>query len=161
MHRQLNIFLLYILNNKREFTFNPFLGLDMRQPSWTLIGTFRIEEVLEHCIDPLRGKQLWRKKQFRPEVEKEYMGHKVKMFSWRYWLFKNKGVKCVLCGETGTYFNLEIPVGSERPHFNLYSAKGVLITKDHIVSKNKGGRDSLNNLQVMCDPCNHLKGNMK
>ena len=47
-------------------------------------------------------------------------------------------------------------------HFNLYAldADGneVLMTKDHIVPKSKGGEDKGINYQTMCYPCNYVKG---
>lgn len=48
-------------------------------------------------------------------------------------------------------------------HFNLYAnaPKGgtVLMTKDHIVPRSKGGRDCMANYQPMCVKCNNKKGN--
>ena len=35
----------------------------------------------------------------------------------------------------------------------------VLITKDHIIPKSKGGKDKLDNYQTMCVRCNKRKGN--
>lgn len=47
-------------------------------------------------------------------------------------------------------------------HFNLYALKEngheVLMTKDHIIPKCKGGGLSLSNLQTMCHKCNQKKG---
>jgi 5-methylcytosine-specific restriction endonuclease McrA len=53
--------------------------------------------------------------------------------------------------------------GSKIPsaHFNLYAeedGKFRLMTKDHIIPKSKGGANHLDNLQTMCDRCNHRKG---
>jgi len=96
-------------------------------------------------------------------AEREYLGKPVKMYSLRYQLFKTKGVKCVGCGIEGVFFGLEQHCrGPHRPHFNLYAidddGNEVLMTKDHIIPKSKGGKDFLGNLQPMCSRCNARKG---
>ena len=56
---------------------------------------------------------------------------------------------------------LDINHGDQSPHFNLYAeenARLVLMTKDHILAKSKGGTDELANYQTMCSTCNNLKG---
>lgn len=80
--------------------------------------------------------------------------------SQRLELFFKKGFKCVHCGIEGAYFSAEKALhGNDRnPHLNLYSAEGILITKDHIVAKSKGGKNRLSNYQTMCAPCNLKKG---
>lgn len=92
----------------------------------------------------------------------EYLGHFVNMASQRYRLFKNKGVKCAHCGLAGKFFGLERHTKWERPHFNLYaldkSGNEVMMTKDHIVPKSKGGKDRQSNYQVLCCLCNVKKG---
>lgn len=70
-----------------------------------------------------------------------------------------KSMTCVCCGLTGEVFCLES--FGQGPHFNLYAVKDgkrILITKDHIVPKSAGGKNTLDNFQTMCFPCNHLKG---
>ena len=46
---------------------------------------------------------------------------------------------------------------------NLYAidenGKEVLMTKDHILPKSKGGKDEIDNYQTMCIRCNEAKGN--
>ena len=47
-----------------------------------------------------------------------------------------------------------------RPHFNLYAELDgyiVLMTKDHIVPRSKGGKNMLENYQTMCCLCNSAK----
>jgi 5-methylcytosine-specific restriction endonuclease McrA len=57
---------------------------------------------------------------------------------------------------------LELNPGDDVPHFNLYGEEHgrlVLMTKDHILARSKGGEDILENYQTMCCVCNNLKGN--
>ena len=68
---------------------------------------------------------------------------------------------CISCGIEGQYFVMEQDEGSN-PHFNLYALKDgkeVLMTKDHVIPKSKGGKDLMSNYQVMCLQCNQEKGN--
>jgi 5-methylcytosine-specific restriction endonuclease McrA len=99
-------------------------------------------------------------------------GEMVKTGSDRYKLFA-KNRYCVTCGTEGLYYAMERtvkrrPDGTVTPmsqgfHFNLYgkNADGeeVMITKDHIVPKSKGGPNRLDNYQTMCFICNVEKGN--
>lgn len=76
-----------------------------------------------------------------------------------------KSLSCILCGIKGEYFLLQRLKGSnETPHLNLYAVNSegerVLMTKDHLVPKSKGGKDTLDNLNTMCFPCNVLKGSL-
>lgn len=94
---------------------------------------------------------------------KQYSGENVSMTSLRYKTFKFKGTKCVVCGIEGTKFFLERQRKDNKYHFNLYgytpSGTEVMLTKDHILPKSKGGRDRLENMQTMCCYCNFKKGN--
>lgn len=89
----------------------------------------------------------------------------VKMTSLRYQTFQ-KSLKCVVCGIQGTVMRLEVPYFSQcPPHFNLYAVvddrwgpQYVLMTKDHIVPKSKGGPEHISNMQTMCTNCNQAKG---
>lgn len=119
----------------------------------------------------------------------------VKLSSHRYEMFYKKGISCVVCGITGSFFGLERHVNktiykqfktlpfddfiqwemqyrkslrksSEHGfwmntyHWNLYALKEgeeVLMTKDHIIPKSKGGRNHLSNYQPMCQKCNQEK----
>jgi 5-methylcytosine-specific restriction endonuclease McrA len=95
-----------------------------------------------------------------------FNGCKIKTTSLRYKLFKQKGTRCVSCGLVGSFFALERDkLASEDVgwHLNLYAVdkdgSEVLMTKDHIFPKSRGGKDTLENLQTMCTVCNFKKGN--
>lgn len=130
---------------------------------------FKIEEILPFVILSEEGRIVGRKNPKHPKnlpgAQKMYADHPVWMTSLRYQLFVKKGLKCVGCGLTGSFFALETSppnrVG-KNPHFNLYATDDqgdeVLMTKDHITPIALGGEDSLENLQTMCFTCNRLKG---
>lgn len=116
---------------------------------------FSIQEVLSQ-ITPLNSKQ-------KVLFEDTF----VKMNSERYHLF-SKSLTCVCCGLEGQFFGLETIVDKKGNfiqgtfHFNLYAIDNdgneVLMTKDHIIPRSKGGADHLDNYQTMCSPCNSKKG---
>ena len=98
-------------------------------------------------------------------AENEFMsfvGAKVKMHSARFEVFKRSS-KCSECGLEGTFLAVERHISkkgkvcSENYHLNLYAVKDdveVLMTKDHIIPKAKGGKDEQTNYQTMCTTCN-------
>lgn len=84
----------------------------------------------------------------------------VRMNSDRYFVFKDNP-RCVSCGLEGTKMILDMNPGDHSPHFNLYAEEDgryVLMTKDHVLAKARGGTDELANYQTMCCTCNNLKG---
>lgn len=98
------------------------------------------------------------------DYKHDFMGggktYTVRMNSDRYHVFKANH-KCVSCGLEGTQMILDMNPGDSSPHFNMYAEENgrlVLMTKDHILAKSKGGTDSLENYQTMCATCNNLKG---
>ncbi len=114
------------------------------------VGTVSIDEVLSFLPKDTGSKY------------QEYFGFQVKMTSQRYALFAKKGVVCVNCGLEGKHFHLERNYGAAaRYHFNLYgvneNGEEIMITKDHIVPRSKGGKDTLDNYQPMCIICNAKK----
>ena len=92
----------------------------------------------------------------------DFNGDLIKMNSQRYHLFKHKGCKCK-CGLIGSFFAKEKHESSEIWHFNLYgydsSGNEVLMTKDHIIPKSKGGSNHISNYEPMCTICNEEKSN--
>lgn len=97
-------------------------------------------------------------------VSRVYDGFDVWMDSLRYRVFL-QGQQCPVCGIKGTVFILQRDTRaqeSNRAHFNLFARAEdgtlVLMTKDHIHPKSKGGKDTLSNLRTMCFPCNQMKG---
>lgn len=107
-------------------------------------------------------------------IELETVNHgafMVKSSSYRLELFR-QNPKCVSCHRVGHLWLLEAHHDFERPHLNLYhvgepteewknlSKDGlVMMTKDHIVPRSKGGPTNWGNLQTMCTICNGKKGN--
>ena len=85
----------------------------------------------------------------------------VKLTSQRYLSFLINGIKCVHCGKECSYMALERFYDQDIYHLNAYaksdSGKEVLMTKDHIVPKSRGGRNCINNYQTMCVNCNTKK----
>ncbi len=126
---------------------------DKDDPAMIVLGTFSADEVLSHLLTGKGSKKTYK------IGKKEYS---VKMNSDRYKVFK-KNPSCVCCGLTATKARLEMTRGTPTPHFNLYGvdAEGTLIlmTKDHIIPKSKGGKNSMDNYVTMCRTCNTLKAN--
>jgi len=90
--------------------------------------------------------------------------YSVKMNKRQYRLFDSNST-CVSCGIKGNLMLLK--VGKywkvKDYFFNLYAKDAncqlILMTQDHIVSRHKGGSNSVHNLQTMCEICNRIKGN--
>jgi len=101
-------------------------------------------------------------------IVQEFFGHKVRMYSARYKLFK-KNSTCVTCGLEASFLAVEKHNTKNRAtdnpndiyHLNLYgittSNEEVMFTKDHIIPKSQGGHNSLINYQTMCLKCNAEK----
>lgn len=119
-------------------------------------STHSIEEVREVVKDILFYKD---KRYAKVELD----GDIIKGNSQRYQTFFTKGTKCVCCGIEGKYFAKEKVACDKSYHLNLYAidenGKEVLMTKDHILPKSKGGQDHVENYQPMCVRCNKAKGN--
>lgn len=75
--------------------------------------------------------------------------------------FKKRGPKCWLCGLEGTFFAMEKQGDQDIVHLKLYGAQGkreVLLTKDHVIPKSWGGRNTMKNYRVLCATCNNQLG---
>jgi hypothetical protein len=118
------------------------------------LGIFKIDEVLPFT-------------NVETTIKKAYMVHGIEylinMKSLRYDQFRKSPV-CSCCGLVGSYMALQIIQTRKyclhKPHFNLYGikdSKHIILTKDHILPKAKGGTDTLDNLQTMCYNCNQMK----
>ena len=95
-------------------------------------------------------------------------GDTIRLTSLKYALFLEKGVECVSCSLVGMFFAKERDEGDKRDSFNSYylslygltpEGEEVLITKDHVQPRSRGGEDAVSNMQTMCVICNHRKGN--
>lgn len=93
----------------------------------------------------------------------DFDGDLIKGNSQRYQTFFTKGCKCVVCGIEGRYFAKERHLQDKAYHLNLYAVDDngdkILMTKDHIIPRSKGGIDDISNYQTMCKLCNEAKGN--
>lgn len=117
-------------------------------------GTYSIQEVYSAIKDHMFD-----------QPGKAYVqldGDEIKANSQRYQTFFTKGTKCVCCGIEGKYFAKECSPGDGHYHLNLYAldenGEEVLMTKDHIIPRSRGGANKLFNYQPMCVICNVNKG---
>ena len=117
---------------------------------------YSIEEVEEKVKDVLFEKK-------RNLSKVDFDGDMIKGNSQRYQTFFTKGCRCVKCGIEGKYFVKEKHLKDISFHLNLYAIdeneKEILMTKDHIIPKSKGGANDISNYQTMCKKCNEAKEN--
>jgi hypothetical protein len=91
-------------------------------------------------------------------------GHNIRNWSQRYYLFTRDEKTCVCCGAKATFWAVQInDKNAKTPHLNLWGLdknnNTLLFTKDHIHPKSLGGKDAMENYQIMCHKCNTKKGN--
>lgn len=118
------------------------------------LGSFDPESILEEIEPDAEPLFLWI----------DGVRTKVNRKSLRLQCFKRSTV-CVGCGRIGTVMSLDkFKAKSKIPsaHFNLYAeepdGRFVMMTKDHIIPKSKGGAKLwIGNLQTMCEICNAKK----
>lgn len=124
------------------------------------LGTYDINEIQDKYEDTIEDEGM-HYGTYRAKIG----DHKVKMSSHRLWTFFKTGIKCVECGIEGEFFAKEKNhKDEERPHLNLYAlddGEEVLMTKDHVTPKSKGGDNHIDNYQTMCFKCNQKKGDEK
>jgi 5-methylcytosine-specific restriction endonuclease McrA len=125
------------------------------QKSMIRVGVVPVDEVLPHVV--------FEAKNPRDDSHRmTFCGESVCMSSLRLQCFARSGLSCCVCGIRGVYFGVERLPADKRCHLNLYArnlaGEEVLLTKDHILPRSKGGRDILSNLQTMCMFCNVAKG---
>lgn len=122
---------------------------------------YTIEDVLAKRDVYSDGETSYKKK--KSSLKVNFDGDIINMGSLRYQTFAEKGVKCAYCGVEGRYFAKEKHPNSNSVsyHFNLYAIDDngdeILMTKDHILPKSKGGLDNIDNMQTMCTLCNQQK----
>jgi len=127
--------------------------------------TYKPEEILNFLPNPSDYPKYFKLK----TIKKDYDGDLMKMGSDRYYVFK-QSLSCDICHIKGSFMAKErslnkhgVPT-SESYHFNLYAineaGEEVLMTKDHIIPKSKGGKDELSNYITFCTLCNYEKQNM-
>ena len=126
---------------------------------YTRLGVFSLEDIFDYVFIDENGIFM----EDTHPIKRTYNGYSICLTSARYRLFKLKGTVCVHCGVVGTFFSLDLPRTEKRPHFNLYGLDKngieVMLTKDHILPRSKGGTIDMDNLQPMCERCNCKKGN--
>lgn len=130
------------------------------------IGIYSIEFVLSNTARGISSTtNNAEKKYIKIQNDRKFEGVNVFFASDRYDCFAEKGCNCSKCGIEGKYFALEGQLNNRerRYHFNLYAldenGKEVLMTKDHMKPKSKGGNDSIDNYDTLCEKCNSKKSN--
>lgn len=83
----------------------------------------------------------------------------------RWIFFRQRGTTCVICDLEATHVVFwKQPKATNNPRDIHVDAAAltengfVMITLDHIFPRSKGGTKHFSNLQPMCAPCNHKKG---
>jgi len=153
--------------NKVEIESEEWIKLNIDNSTSRLYETAEIicnESDIVKKLNDLNGLHILGEYRTTFETE-QHKNNTISTKSLRYKTFL-KSLTCVECGTIGKYLALQRRHDDARKgtgwHYNLYGvdSKGnfVLMTKDHIIPKSKGGEDKLDNLQTMCEKCNGQKG---
>jgi len=76
----------------------------------------------------------------------------------RFKLFKKLGFRCVCCGIEATTMIKFHNNKTNTIQWSICSDDGIELTIDHIAPKARGGKNSIDNYQSMCQICNSNKG---
>ncbi len=126
-----------------------------RYPNQERKGIYDIDEILDKFCDHLRCR-------YKTIFEDVSVRIRKNQFS----TFK-KSTTCANCKLKAEFFALERTLPNDKCHspdayhFSLYGLrKGeeVIFTIDHVKPRSKGGENCLENLDLLCFPCNQLKG---
>lgn len=114
-----------------------------------------------YSIEEVLSKTIFAESRHKKAHKVQFDGEWINMSSHRYQCFAAYGVVCVDCGIQGEYFIMERQgIGSF--HFSLYAldedGNEILMTRDHILPRARGGKNELKNYQPMCCKCNEKKG---
>lgn len=75
-------------------------------------------------------------------------------------VFRNKGIKCDVCGIEATHFQFKKQKKSFDMSLTLHAkplkGRQVSMTMDHVIPQCLGGSDGFDNLVTMCAPCNNI-----
>ena len=154
--------------NKKKYYYQPRQKNKRKRSAYIRRGSFSVQDILPHVITQKEKKQ-FRQEQgdakgsaFRKFAYRTFNGKSVYMADPRLEVFLKHGVECVRCGVKGVFFVLEKGRGRFcHWHFNLYghnlAGHEVMLTRDHILPKSRGGSDNLDNMQTMCSNCNAKK----
>jgi hypothetical protein len=116
---------------------------------WAVIKNYEIDYIFSLIKSNPREKWFYDEDNLRIKLE-------------RVKFFRKHGTDCVKCGVKGTHFSVRKDNGGNN-HVDLYGYTDegleVLINRDHIIPKSRGGVDNYSNMQPMCMVCNSLKGN--
>ena len=120
-----------------------------KQKGLQRINTYTISEVFDYMdAAPKSG------------IQVNFHGFMLSFRSTRMRNFRTNGIKCTNCNIQGAFFALE-RYRKVTPHLNLYGfnrkGENILMTRDHIRPKSKGGPNNLYNAQTMCVDCNCRK----
>lgn len=134
------------------------MNLEFGRKDYVSLGIYSTNDVFEAVRKATKGNFDINNKKLKASIG----DYKFKANSFRYEVFR-ESCECTMCGLMGVMFVLERHAmqPDSNPHFNLYGIKEnefILMTKDHIFPKSKGGKDHIYNLQTMCQPCNTEKG---